>query len=340
MDVKTTKTRNPTIDVMKGLAILCVVWGHVVANNIPSNLQDVSFNIIYSFHMPLFFVVAGFVLYESLPKAINYSKWLKNKAVYLLVPFIVLNICFWVVPHWFPIMNIPIHDDSFLDWLLRAFVFIQGDWFLWTMFWILALLSFITMFDKIGRTLLFWSFLVLILFLFIIICPPTNALGMSEVQWYLPFTVAGYLIAKYGKWLVKYWWVGVIGALAYTPIMFLTHFQGGWIRMGIMNVLQNSSLFTTRVLQALTGISLIACIAWMLRRVKVFQWLGRYSLGVYLTHWLFIGLGFGTGWKKVTTAFVISLACSIIIILILQHIKYLQRWFPRDNKSTGIVYTN
>ena len=46
-------TRNPIYDVMKGIGIILVLIGHIPPGN-------VLFHIIYSFHMPLFFIVAGF----------------------------------------------------------------------------------------------------------------------------------------------------------------------------------------------------------------------------------------------------------------------------------------
>lgn len=43
--------RNSTFDMMKGLAIILMIVGHRVA---------FGYRIIYSFHMPLFFIIAGF----------------------------------------------------------------------------------------------------------------------------------------------------------------------------------------------------------------------------------------------------------------------------------------
>lgn len=54
------------IDLLKGLAIILVVIGHVADGYINSNIfleqrniLDIIFNIIYSFHMPLFFIASG-----------------------------------------------------------------------------------------------------------------------------------------------------------------------------------------------------------------------------------------------------------------------------------------
>jgi len=46
--------RNLTFDIMKGIAILCMMIGHSTWP--PEWLH----RLIYSFHMPLFFIVAGY----------------------------------------------------------------------------------------------------------------------------------------------------------------------------------------------------------------------------------------------------------------------------------------
>lgn len=47
-----TKARIPEIDIMKGIAILCVILEHI--DNCPEILK----HLITSFHMPLFFIIA------------------------------------------------------------------------------------------------------------------------------------------------------------------------------------------------------------------------------------------------------------------------------------------
>ncbi len=48
------KQRNLTFDIMKGIGILLVLIGHVW------QLPDSIHQTIYSFHMPMFFIVAGY----------------------------------------------------------------------------------------------------------------------------------------------------------------------------------------------------------------------------------------------------------------------------------------
>lgn len=70
-----SKIRNSTFDMMKGLAIILMVVGHRV-----SNIYVV--HLIYSFHMPLFFLLAGF-FYRS--KSIKIA--VINDFKRLLVPY-------------------------------------------------------------------------------------------------------------------------------------------------------------------------------------------------------------------------------------------------------------
>lgn len=71
--------RNPSIDIMKGIAILCVILGHL------SNVPVVMNHVIFTFHMPLFFFVAGFFF----KPIINYKEKLKKDFTRLIIPFLV-----------------------------------------------------------------------------------------------------------------------------------------------------------------------------------------------------------------------------------------------------------
>lgn len=61
MNIK--KKRDPFIDSLKGAAIILVVMGHVVGAILVEDqvTQNVLFRICYSFHMPLFMTISGFL---------------------------------------------------------------------------------------------------------------------------------------------------------------------------------------------------------------------------------------------------------------------------------------
>ena len=80
MQQTTENKRDQSLDIMKGIGILLVVFAHVFHES----------GIIYQFHMPLFFILSG--------ASMTYSKSgfsLKKKAKSLLVPYFVFSlICF------------------------------------------------------------------------------------------------------------------------------------------------------------------------------------------------------------------------------------------------------
>lgn len=81
------KGRDETIDVLKGIAILLVVLGHIAA---APKLTSV----IYSFHMPLFIFISGYLAQHSLlfgkknAKEISWKRYLYSKTKQLLLPFV------------------------------------------------------------------------------------------------------------------------------------------------------------------------------------------------------------------------------------------------------------
>lgn len=90
------------IDAIKGFAIILMVMGHVIAWNYtdytavcifnaeaPLNIKmgGVIWQLIYSFHMPLFFMISGFLLYKVY-NWIDFFSFLKKKVSRLLIPWI------------------------------------------------------------------------------------------------------------------------------------------------------------------------------------------------------------------------------------------------------------
>ena len=81
-------SRLDYIDIMKGIGIILVVLGHISYNSILITW-------IYSFHMPLFFLISGFLFYKS-----RKDGFIKRKLVGLLTPyfcFSLLTYFYWLI---------------------------------------------------------------------------------------------------------------------------------------------------------------------------------------------------------------------------------------------------
>lgn len=86
--------RNNYIDLLKGLATLLVVIGH---NIVHVDILDPVFNFIYSFHMPLFIFLSGY-LEESNESSYRgrYFKMMQKRTKTLLIPYICWTVITYV----------------------------------------------------------------------------------------------------------------------------------------------------------------------------------------------------------------------------------------------------
>lgn len=99
------QNRIEWIDVLKSLVMLLVVIGHAVPKDTPQTLGYY----IYSFHMPLFFMISGMTFYLQLSRReFEFTLLVKNKAKALLQPYLILS--FMALPIW--ILNFKILSKS------------------------------------------------------------------------------------------------------------------------------------------------------------------------------------------------------------------------------------
>lgn len=82
-----SNSRNPTIDILKGICITLVVICHYCPIPILKPMCDV----IYTFHMPAFMWVSGFLYILSLRADESYLKFQVRKAQRLLLPYIIVS---------------------------------------------------------------------------------------------------------------------------------------------------------------------------------------------------------------------------------------------------------
>lgn len=102
------KARLDWLDIAKGIAIILVIVGHTVENLSPLR------HIIFSFHMPLFFILAGYT-FKTKPM----GRTLSSSFSRLIVPYIMLFFV-WQFTHYF--MNhgaVALHDIA--DYALMFF---------------------------------------------------------------------------------------------------------------------------------------------------------------------------------------------------------------------------
>lgn len=97
----TKKQRIEWIDVLKAVGMFAVVWGHCVqgvVNSQDSNpvLASIILKTLYSFHMPLFFIISGLTFNPHTEQ--SFLHFAKHKAQGLIYPYLTLSVC--VFPIW------------------------------------------------------------------------------------------------------------------------------------------------------------------------------------------------------------------------------------------------
>lgn len=141
------KDRLLYIDKFKGIAIFLVVCGHFIQYNVGDFEQNELFSIIYSFHMPLFMFISGYVTVKTTNIKIfeNYPFFLRKKVIVLLVPFFSWQLI--VLPFFF-VRSVKV--DIYQSLILLIKNPSSGLWFLWFLFFLVFIYSIFLFFsDKL-----------------------------------------------------------------------------------------------------------------------------------------------------------------------------------------------
>ncbi len=289
--VNSMPAKDLTLATVRGLAIILVIYGHVIQRSILATGGDffasAAFKAVYAFHMPLFFFISGYSLVFSLGRKSILDVFLA-RCRSLLVPYAIWGIL--------GVMTMSALDVisgkavSILHWPLAfadELLWHPVIWFLFSLFVVSAvLLCSIKLQERLG----FWAFGLVYLLLMGI--APNQNFALYYVQWFYLFYLAGYLFNRYGP-AAREWRMPpavFIGALfAFTGLVSF------WGRNDYIYI--NRMAFTleqagTQVLRLVyrycvagLGIALMFHIGAYLARTGLRGFLieiGVYSLGIYL----------------------------------------------------------
>lgn len=186
------RKRNENIDFLKGVAIILVVFAHFIqfgsGNNFLSEnyyFENVIFKIIYSFHMPLFMIISGYLFYYSVKKN-NFKKNIINRMKNNLLPIIVWSI----IPI---IINLLSLDSYNLYNIVKVIVagIVYNLWFLWA---VLLCSLIVLLCNKF-----FDDSIIVYVVMFAISLFIPNILNFDLYVFMFPYFVFGYLYNKYNK---------------------------------------------------------------------------------------------------------------------------------------------
>ena len=132
MAVEQKRDRDHRIDFLRGVAIFLVLWGHVIQYGTPGSLDfsdNWMYKIIYSFHMPLFTLISGYLFSYSCSH-MELGRLLVRKVQSLLQPIIVCGIVYY----YFVVVLAQVVKGDLSGIISAAWLpSLGGYWFLWSM---------------------------------------------------------------------------------------------------------------------------------------------------------------------------------------------------------------
>lgn len=275
-----SSSRDNTFDIMKGFLIILVVIGHAIQTTYRSTDMNVwlnpAFNVIYTFHMPLFIFVSGYFFPSSLKR--NFEDVAINKFKRLLLPAIIYSL-----------------------FLILLYVTITGDIhprgvFIYSQcktYWYLICVFLLTMiywkFYKSGKKVkCFFVFTYLLLLLLYDYLPGYILKDCQLIRQTFIFGFGAFL-SMYGKNILKrikfdvHGW-GIILILAIVVLLIREHYG-----FNMRHYPHITRIIDGFVCSMLAFYFLYPLFSFLSRKSYIgwLSYIGRYSLAIYLIHVVF-----------------------------------------------------
>lgn len=327
------KERLIWLDSLKGWLILIVVLGHAIQYCLPES-HDTNYwwNLIYSFHMPAFIAVSGYVNYR--PKS-NRQEWLNlciRRTYQLFTPYLLWSLIKWLVlsNHTLAgLSNIIIKPDGYF-------------WFLWVL-WIITLVFIVG--DQISTKLKVKQEAIIGVIALVLVVAMVfvnfRVCGFQFIAYYFLFYALGYYCNKYRSVLIT-------NKILMVVLLFVWFVMGSFWNMhelpfflkGIPFIPSALLQYAYRFMTAFVAIFLLFSAAPLMLNAdtKINQkitHLGQLSLGLYVVHLtLIIPLSSWLVSKMpqvpinivVCLSFALALIVSIAIVELLNSNKYTSRY--------------
>lgn len=337
------RERNLYIDIVKGLCIILVIIGHCIQYGSGNKyLEDNTFFnnpffiFIYSFHMPLFMLISGYLFAYS----INNKKWNKvliTKINQLIIPLFAWSFISLIITI---SKSIPQGTGESLNiiWIIKKILsnFIYGPWFLWAIWWCSLAIIIVKTFLKDSKII----YILITIITFIL--PDILNLSLYKFMW--PFFLLAYMFNTY-DWKNKlkplYNNKFFIIAVSITFVILLIFFKNDYyIYISGYTLLNKNILYQLfiNIYRFAIGISGSISILYLLYAIEKimpnilkegFAYIGKNTMGIYIissiifTEFLplIIGSLNGINYFYILIETLSILLVSIILTLILKKFK-------------------
>ena len=180
-------------DSLKGWLMILVIIGHAIQWILKEGCNDNHvWNLIYSFHMPAFMTVSGWLAYRGVSKPLmadwGYLSSCKRRGLQLLVPYFAWSVLQFARSGEYTLQKLSkmiLYPDAYF-------------WFLWVLFWICVLFNFAQYIAKrfnMHEMITIGSLCVMLLGVMVI--AEFRLFGFQFLAYYFLFYTLGYCLHKY-----------------------------------------------------------------------------------------------------------------------------------------------
>ncbi len=328
-DLNLSKPRSPFLDIAKGVGIILVVMGHTFG--VPNPI----YHTIYSFHMPLFFIISGYVYDQTKYNGFKLSKMLAHRAKRYLIPFYMFaginlvltlgfNLVFRHMPITFATIKTYVLGTLYCYADMRYMPNCSPIWFLMTLF--IGGMIFWAIMKHSDKTQPIWAVLLLcvsfLLYFFVEFRLPLNLAPTGAAVF---FMYVGYLIKRYD--LLKHSWL---------MLLFIVGFIASYFNK--TNVGMNENTYGNPILFLIAAVCLSLCLLILCKLFSGFnnpvnrflKWLGgntllimafNYFMRDFSTEFYYlipVVRNYTLHW---TVSFVLTLTGCMVLILLWNFVK-------------------
>ncbi len=277
-------------DSLKGWLMIFVVLGHAIQNVLGNQCENNHlWNIIYSFHMPAFMAVSGYLAFRPNNRGgQNIVKFLTRRFKQLIIPFLLWSFVLLLIKN-----NLSLNSAE------KIFLYPDngGFWFLWVLFFISGIFAFgnlLSDYYKIRQELIILIVCFLLVGVMVVFEP--RMFGFKFISYYLLFYSVGYFLHKYeNKVIARKLLVIIALSLCW---LFLAWF---WKMHDLPTWLQHFPIpysimqYAYRFITATIAIYVLLAVSPIILNKenvinKTLINLGTISLGIYTTHIILISI--------------------------------------------------
>lgn len=324
------KKDNRLIAILSVFGILLVVLGHSgFEEEIIKQTYAGLHRWIYSFHMPLFFLISGYLFAYTTSdfSKLDVGRLLKKKVRRLLFPYFVFGSILFVIKMLFSQFSYVDRDFSIVSYCTMFFV-PQASystmgylWFLPALFLIFLVVGLLCLLRINLRKNSQVAVVVIISFTLNILFPHIQYLLLSEIFWYLPFFVGGIWYQQNQEILERRLCLGSIGVCLLL----------GGLSIGEA-VYFPSGIFIIKVVYVIVGIlfSISLCINVMkfcgnskiplanyTYSIYLLSWFGQYGTKIFLMELLHVNVGV----YLLPLLFVVGVTFPVLCCMLLENVK-------------------